>query len=128
MNSSNSTAQQSAEDSKPSTAGECADDDDDDDDDSGDSSDNEDFYFESDHLALRGNEDYRIALRTIVILEAQRIEVGMHIEKIGEVKRIALRDPDEFLRKLTSGEGLDVPGPIKIQKVKRFREFCIRSS
>lgn len=125
MNSSNSTAQQSAEESKQSTAGECADDDDDDD--SGDSSDNEDFYFESDHLALRGNEDYRIALRTIVILEAQRIEVGMHIEKIGEVKRIALRDPDGFLRKLTSGEGLDVPGPIKIQKVKRFLELCIRS-
>lgn len=120
MDSLNSTAQHSAEESKASTAGECVDDDDDDDE---YYSDNEDFYFESDHLALRGNEDYRIALRTIVILEAQRIEVGKHIERIGEVKRIALRDPDEFLRKLTSGEGLDVPGPINIQKVKRLQDL-----
>jgi hypothetical protein len=31
-----------------------------------------DFYFESDHLALKGNADYLNLLKTIAILEAQR--------------------------------------------------------
>lgn len=30
------------------------------------------FYFESDHLALKGNVDYLNLLKTIAILEAQR--------------------------------------------------------
>lgn len=30
------------------------------------------FYFESDHLALKGNKDYSEVLKTIFILEAQR--------------------------------------------------------
>jgi hypothetical protein len=30
------------------------------------------FYFESDHLALKGNADYLNILKTIAILEAQR--------------------------------------------------------
>jgi hypothetical protein len=32
------------------------------------------FYFESDHLALKGNADYLNLLKTIAILEAQRIK------------------------------------------------------
>lgn len=105
------------------------DDDDDDDDDDNDenmfndndeyNSENEDFYFESDHLALRGNADYRAVLRTIVILESQRIEAAKHIDKIAEVKRNALQDPCGFIKKLRSGQGLDIPGPINIQQVKR---------
>lgn len=88
-----------------------------DDDDNEYNSDNEDFYFESDHLPLRGNSDYRAVLRSIVILEAQRIEVAKHIDKIVQVKQRALRDPEEFLRKLTSNEGFDLPGTIDIQNV-----------
>lgn len=30
------------------------------------------FYFESDHLALKGNKDYSDVLKTIFILEAQQ--------------------------------------------------------
>lgn len=30
------------------------------------------FYFETDHLALKGNKDYCEVLKTIVILTAQR--------------------------------------------------------
>lgn len=32
------------------------------------------FYFESDHLALKGNRDYSDILKTIAILEAQRAQ------------------------------------------------------
>lgn len=80
-------------------------------------SDNEEFYFESDHLALRGNSDYRAVLRTIVILEAQRIEASKHIDKIAQIHKRALEDPEEFLKKLISKEGLDLPAPLNIQNV-----------
>lgn len=30
------------------------------------------YYFESDHLALKGNGDYRMLLKCVAILEAQR--------------------------------------------------------
>lgn len=88
-------------------------------------SDNEDFYFESDHLALRGNADYRAVLRTIVILEAQRIEAAKHIDKISQAHRHALDDPEEFLRKLVSKEGLDLPAPINIQNVSSNRSSLV---
>jgi len=35
----------------------------------------ETYYFESDHVALKGNPDYHAMLRTIALLEAQRIQV-----------------------------------------------------
>lgn len=82
-------------------------------------SENEEFYFESDHLALRGNSDYRAVLRTIVVLESQRIEVAKHIDKIAEMKRRALQDPSEFIKKLASGQNLDISGPINIQNVSK---------
>lgn len=78
--------------------------------------DNEDFYFESDHLALRGNADYRSVLRTIVILESQRIEATKHIDVISVAERKALEDPEAFLQKLKSGD-LNLPGRINIQNV-----------
>lgn len=81
-------------------------------------SEQQEFYFESDHLALRGNADYRSVLRTIVILEAQRIEAAKHIEKLAEEEYIALRDPEAFVQKLAKNESLDLPGPINIQAVK----------
>ena len=37
--------------------------------------DSESYFFESDHMALRGNHDYQMMLRTIATLEAQRIQV-----------------------------------------------------
>ena len=36
--------------------------------------DNGEFYFESEHLALKGNKDYLNLLKTISVLEAQRIK------------------------------------------------------
>lgn len=83
--------------------------------------DNEEFYFESDHLALRGNADYRSVLRTIVILEAQRIEATKHIDLISEAEKIALRDPDAFVQRLSSGEKLNMPERLNIQNVRVVR-------
>lgn len=80
-------------------------------------SDNEDFYFESDHVPLRGNPDYRAVLRSIVILEAQRIEITKHIDKIVRVQQKALRDPEFFLKKLTSAESLNLPRRVDISNV-----------
>lgn len=81
------------------------------------SDENDEFFFESDHLALRGNADYRSVLRTIVILEAQRMEATKHIDRIAEVQREALQEPEEFLNKIKSGEGLNLPNRINIQEV-----------
>lgn len=88
-------------------------------------SESEEFYFESDHLALRGNPDYRAVLRTIVVLESQRIEVAKHIDKIADMKRTALQNPMEFIKKLTTGYGLDISGPINIQNVSKKTEVLI---
>lgn len=40
------------------------------------------FYFESDHLALRGNADYTNMLRTIAVLEVQRMRVHKQVATI----------------------------------------------
>lgn len=42
--------------------------------DSEEDEDEELFYFESDHLALKGNEDYSELLKAIFTLEAQRAQ------------------------------------------------------
>lgn len=86
-------------------------------------SNDEEFYFESDHLALRGNSDYRLLLRTIVILEAQKIEAAKHIDQICEAHRIATSDPETFVTRLASGEKLNVPGPINIQNVSKHKKI-----
>lgn len=39
----------------------------------------ETYYFESDHVALKGNPDYHAMLRTIALLEAQRIQVSLNL-------------------------------------------------
>lgn len=41
---------------------------------------NDMFYFETDHLALKGNKDYCEVLKTLVILSAQR-EKAIQVSK-----------------------------------------------
>lgn len=62
------------------------------------------FYFESDHLALRGNRDYTNMLRTIAILEAQRMRVHQQMEELALAKKRYMDDPELFLKKIQSGE------------------------
>ncbi|XP_044763506.1 ZZ-type zinc finger-containing protein 3 [Coccinella septempunctata] len=66
------------------------------------------FYFESDHLALRGNKDYSELLKTLFILSAQRERAFKDYETIRKMKKSALEDPESFLKKLKRNE-LDIP-------------------
>lgn len=78
--------------------------------------DNEEFYFESDHLALRGNPDYTSVLRTLAVLEAQRIQASRDLEKLAVLQKTALDDPLKFIQKVKSNEQL-APGPINIAEI-----------
>ncbi|XP_063238162.1 ZZ-type zinc finger-containing protein 3 [Bacillus rossius redtenbacheri] len=71
----------------------------------------DEFYFESDHLALRGNKDYLNLLKTIAILEAQRVKAIKDIDDLLAVKKAALQDPMMFIEKLQKGEDIGVPAP-----------------
>lgn len=85
----------------------------------------DDFYFESDHLALRGNADYRAVLRAIVVLESQKIEAGKHIDMLAASKKAALENPLDFVKHLSEGKKLDLPGPIIIENVSQIiLRFC----
>jgi hypothetical protein len=61
---------------------------------------NEPFYFESDTLALRNNPDYSCILKTLILLEAQRIRACQDLEKLIDMKEMALRDPINFVTQL----------------------------
>lgn len=55
------------------------------------------FNFESDHLALRGNREYSNILRTIALLNAQKIQIHNDIEQIIQSKNKYLHDPSGFV-------------------------------
>lgn len=68
----------------------------------------EPFYFESDSLALRNNPDYSCLLKTLVLLEAQRVTACSDIETLIDLKEQALADPAKFvdaLRRKGKGNG-----------------------
>ncbi|KAJ9590878.1 hypothetical protein L9F63_016083 [Diploptera punctata] len=69
------------------------------------------FYFESEHLALRGNKDYLNVLKTISVLEAQRIKAIEDYDKLLSLQEEALRDPMKFVQKLQRGENIGIPSP-----------------
>ncbi|XP_073993104.1 ada2a-containing complex component 1 [Rhodnius prolixus] len=54
----------------------------------------DDFYFETDFLALKGNPDYLKLMRTLAILEAQRVKVSQSIDKLEELRHKVLKDPN----------------------------------
>lgn len=56
------------------------------------------FYFESDHLALKGNKDYTTLLKTIVILEAQRVQAIEDLDKLLAIRSKALKDRSNIVR------------------------------
>lgn len=80
-------------------------------------SDTEEFFFESDHLAFRGNADYTAVLRTLAILQTQKIQAAKDIEKLAKAEKSALENPEEFIQKLSRGEMNELPGPITIAEV-----------
>lgn len=80
-------------------------------------SDTEEFFFESDHLAFRGNPDYTSVLRTLAILQTQKIQAANDIERLAKAEKLALENPEEFVKKLARGEVDGLPGPITIAEV-----------
>ena len=60
----------------------------------------EPFYFESDSLALKGNSDYSCLLKTLVLLETQRVKACQDLENLIEMKEKALKDPMKFINYL----------------------------
>ena len=70
----------------------------------GDSSESDSFYFESDHVALKDNDDYRRLLRVFVTLASQRTAALTELDTLLALQQTALRDPVEFVSRLRRGE------------------------
>ncbi|XP_065067950.1 ZZ-type zinc finger-containing protein 3-like isoform X2 [Rhopilema esculentum] len=78
-----------------------------DDDDDGDVFDR--FYFESDHLAFKHNKDYKNMLKTLIVLEAARMDSVKDLEKLHLWKEKALKDPISFIEALQSKNPPQLP-------------------
>ncbi|KAH8334159.1 hypothetical protein KR059_007020 [Drosophila kikkawai] len=64
------------------------------------------FHFETEHLALRGNQCYANLLRTIAILQAQRIRVHQQIGELETTRNAYLENPQLLLDRLRNNEPL----------------------
>ncbi|KAH8393781.1 hypothetical protein KR200_011732 [Drosophila serrata] len=64
------------------------------------------FHFETEHLALRGNQCYANLLRTIAVLQAQRICVHKQIGELEATRNTYLENPQLMLDKLRKNEPL----------------------
>ncbi|OQR66433.1 ZZ-type zinc finger-containing protein 3-like, partial [Tropilaelaps mercedesae] len=61
------------------------------------------FSFETDHLALRANDEYKSIVKLLVLLEAQRMRAVHDINQLEAEKKAALENPTEFVRQLQLG-------------------------
>ncbi|XP_017855344.2 ZZ-type zinc finger-containing protein 3 [Drosophila busckii] len=62
------------------------------------------FHFETEHLALRGNQCYTNLLRTIAMLQAQRIRVHQQIDELEQARSLYLEQPQLLLDRLRNNE------------------------
>lgn len=81
-----------------------------------DNEDNE-FYFESDHLALKGNKDYMSLLKSIVVLQAQRTQAIADLDKLMDSRAKATKDPISFVAQLQNSDLPELPGPQKVAEI-----------
>ena len=58
------------------------------------------YYFETDHIALRENSDYKNLSRAVVLLEAQRTRAIEDLDKLIEIQQQAIQAPIKFVDKL----------------------------
>ena len=72
------------------------------------------FFFESDHVALKGNKDYQNMLRAICLLEAQRTQSVKDMDRLIECERECLSDPIGFVGKLQNRVDPGLPRPIRV--------------
>ena len=57
------------------------------------------YYFESDHEAIRNNPDYLALMKTYAILQAKKIKAVKDVEDLLSARNMALKDPRKFLIK-----------------------------
>ncbi|KAK0083552.1 hypothetical protein PV325_008632 [Microctonus aethiopoides] len=75
------------------------------------------FYFESDHLALKGNKDYTTLLKTVVLLESQRAQALKDLDELLACRTKAMKDPISFVAQLQNSDLPNLPGPRKITEI-----------
>lgn len=80
------------------------------------SSDESLFYFETDFLPLKGNADYLKLMRTLAILEVQRIKVCQDIQELEELKIKSFEEPYKVKEQILEGT-LSCLSHCKIEKV-----------
>ncbi|XP_068629059.1 ZZ-type zinc finger-containing protein 3 [Battus philenor] len=80
---------------------------------------NNEFAFETDHLALRGNEDYCELLKYIVKLEAIKMKSLKDIEDIAEAQNKALEDPLMFVEDLKNDK-IEFPPRLTVPDLPRI--------
>nr|BAN20986.1 adenosine kinase 2 [Riptortus pedestris] len=74
------------------------------------------FYFETDFLPLKGNTDYLKLMKTLAILEVQRIKVSRDIQELEELKIQSQDEPFKVKQKILEGK-LPCLSRCKIEKV-----------
>ncbi|CAG9857365.1 unnamed protein product [Phyllotreta striolata] len=76
------------------------------------------FFFESEHLALRGNKDYCEVVKSLVVLSAQREKLIKDYNKVVEIQKTVVDNP-EILAKLAKGEdlGIELPPMFDLHKL-----------
>ncbi|XP_064616211.1 ZZ-type zinc finger-containing protein 3-like [Liolophura sinensis] len=79
------------------------------------------YYFESDHLALKGNQDYSQLLKTIVMLESQRMSAIKDLDKLHEMQNTALSEPIGFVEQLQRGQQMNFPRPQLVAELPDIR-------
>lgn len=75
------------------------------------------FTFESDHLAIKNNRDYQKLLKTLAVLEAQKIQAIKDFEELRRLKDIALKDPLDFVKKIQEKQAPEFPRRQQIVKL-----------
>ncbi|KAJ8938540.1 hypothetical protein NQ318_016911 [Aromia moschata] len=85
------------------------------------------FYFESDHLALKGNKNYCEVLKTVVVLSALREKAIKDFNKVVELRKDAVEHPFKTLEKIQNGTDLGVPVIAELPKIPviNFKKFDV---
>jgi ZZ-type zinc finger-containing protein 3 len=65
--------------------------------------DEDEFLFETAHIALRSNEDYLKLIKHLTVLCSHRIQVQKDIESLDAAKRKALENPAQFVENVKNG-------------------------
>lgn len=80
------------------------------------------YFFENDHLALleEGGDDLQSLLRTLAVLEAQKVQAVQDHEKLLRARIKVRETPLALVAALKKGEGLDLPCPQVVATIPRI--------